>query len=68
MCSSTSLLLIGDELIQLGGKCTANEQFHQANNKWDVTKNNNKIKQTNKQQVQQTHLYEQSLGNSQNKL
>ena len=53
----------------------ADEQFHFAINKWDVTKNNNnknkkqeetKQKQTNNNNKAQT--YEQSLENSQNKL
>ena len=53
------LQLIGDELIQLekNTQCMADEQFHFADNKWDVTKNNNKNKkqektkkETNKQQ------------------
>ena len=58
----------------------ADEQFHFAINKWDVTKNNNnrnkkqeekkkkkeKKKQTNNNN--KTQKYEQSLENSQNKL
>ena len=53
----------------------ADEQFHFAINKWDVTKNNNnknkkqeetKKKQTNNNNKTQKH--EQSLENSQNKL
>ena len=47
MCSSTSFLLIGDELIQLEKKCMPDEQFHQVNNKQDVTKQN-KTKTKNK--------------------
>ena len=54
----------------------ADEQFHFANNKWDVTKNyNNKNKkQEKKKKTKQinnnnkTQKYEQSLENSQNKL
>ena len=52
----------------------ADEQFHFAINKWDVTKNNNKNKkqeETKKKQTNnnnKTQKYEQSLENSQNKL
>ena len=58
----------------------ADKQFHFANNKWDVTKNNNnKNKKTktreNKERRKKktndnnkTQKYEQSLENSQNKL
>ena len=43
----------------------ADEQFHFANNKWDVIKNNNN---KNKKQEKKINKYEQSLENSQNKL
>ncbi len=53
----------------------ADEQFHFAINKWDVTKNNNnknkKQEETKKKQTHnnnKTQKYEQSLENSQNKL
>ena len=53
----------------------ADEQFHFAINKWDVTKNKNnknkKQEETKKKQTNnnnKTPKYEQSLENSQNKL
>ena len=53
----------------------ADEQVHFANNKWDVTKNdNNKTKNKRKERKKErnnnnkTQKYEQSLENSQNKL
>ena len=58
-------------------QCMADEQFHFAINKWDVTKNSNnknkkqKQEKTKKKQTNnnyKTQKYEQSLENSQNKL
>ena len=56
-------------------QCMADEQFHFAINKWDVTKNNNnknkKQEETKKKQINnnnKTQKYEQLLENSQNKL
>ena len=52
----------------------ADEQFHFAMNKWDVTKNNNnknkKQEETKKKQTNnnKTQKHEQSLENSQKKL
>ena len=53
MGSPTSLLLTGGELIYIQlkkkHKCMADEQIHQANNKGDITKNQDETrKQTNK--------------------
>ena len=56
-------------------QCMADEQFHFANNKWDVTKNNNntnknerKERKKERKNNNKTQKYEQSLENSQHKL
>ena len=64
-------------------QCKADEQFHFANNKWDITKKNNNKKEKKKEEERgekkerrkkerknknKTQKYEQSLENSQNKL
>ena len=60
-------------------QCKADEQFHFANKKWEVTKNNNnkneKQEKTKKEKRKKqtnysnkTQKYEQSLENSQNKI
>ena len=66
MGSSTSFLLIGGKLIyiQLGRrkKSMADEQFHQANNKWDIpkTQEEKKKKQTNNNNKRHTNTRKQS--------
>ena len=43
----------------------ADEQFHQANNKWDVKKNQEKTKKEETNNNNKTQKYERSLGNNQ---